>query len=161
MLKVKAQPVDFEKAIAMAKGKAPDKPVVTLSKHGVRKIWDNYDVIDDIQVDYRTRIRIAIGTRDGYRYVSFREFRWVDRYGDWNPTKNGFMIPMQAPFHTEDSIVPVIRNTGDDFYDAYTRAMEAVRDMPLSDPDKSMYILTHYNRKTAVTAREVESNENQ
>lgn len=161
MLKVKAQPVDYEKAVTLAKDKAPDLPVVMLSKHGVRKVWDNYEVIKDVHVDYRTFIRIAVGTLDGYRYITFREFRWVNKYGDWRPGKNGFKIPMFAPFHTEDSIVPVIKDTGNEFYDAYTKAMEAVMTMPLADSEKSMYILTHYNRKTAVTAREVESNEDQ
>lgn len=154
MLKAQAKPVDYEKAIALAKGMAPDKPVVRLSQYGVRKVWDNYEVITDVYISDTKFIRIAAGTIDGYRKVNLREFYYSKRDCEWKPGQSGFLIPMVAPIFTGESDVPTFKEIGKEFLDGLITATNTAQTMELADPDKAMYILRNYTKSTIIKAKE-------
>lgn len=160
----RARLVDYDSAVAAAKERAPDKPVtpVVLNRtYGVRKIFDNHQVIADINKGDKYRIRIAAGTLDGYRYVTLREFYYHKGEDTWKPGRDGMYIPMFAPFKTEGSDVPTIKDVGNAFLESFIKAMEVAQTMPLADDEKTMYILSNYTKGTAVKAKETSNNEDQ
>lgn len=154
MLKAQAKPLDYEKAVALAKGMAPDKPVVQLSKFGVRKLWDNYEVIADVYISDTKFIRIAAGTIDGYRKVSLREFYYSKRDCEWKPGQSGFIIPMVEPIFTDESELPTFKETGNEFLEGIIKATKTAQTMELADQDKAMYILRDYTKSKIVKAKE-------
>ena len=160
MIVAQARVVDYDKAVATAKSKVPDKPVVQLGKHNLRKIWDNYEIIADVKTDDRRFIRIATGTLDGFRYVTLREFYYHARDEVFKPGKNGLRIPMSSPFY-EDHSGPTIRKVGIEFLEHFIRAFDVAQTMSLADPKNAMYISNHYTKKTAVKMKEISNNENQ
>lgn len=154
MLIAQAKPVDYEKAIQLAKGKAPDRPLVQLAHYGVRKIWDNYEVIADVPIADNKFIRIAAGTNDGYRKVILREFYYSKRDCEWRPGQSGFIIPMVEPIFTDESDLPTFRETGNEFLEGIIKATETAKTMELSNPEKALYILRNYNKSTIIKAKE-------
>ena len=160
----RAKEVDYDNAVATAKERAPDRPmksVVLKRNYGIRKIYDNYQVITDVYKNDKLRIRIAAGTLDGYRYIILREFYYSKRDDNWKPGKDGLVIPMFSPFKNPDSKVPTIKDVGNTFLENFTKAMEVAQTMPLADEEKTMYILSNYLRGTAVKAKETSNNEDQ
>ncbi len=160
----RAKLVDYDKAVAAAKERAPDKPVtsVVLNRtYGVRKIFDNYEVIADIPKGDRYRIRIAAGTLDGQRIVTLREFYYHNGEDTWKPGRDGMYIPMFAPFKVEGSDVPVIKDVCNAFLESFIKAMQVAQTMPLADDENTIYILSNYTRGTAVKAKEISNDENQ
>lgn len=162
MIIAQARPVDYDKAIEMAKGKVPDKPVVNLSKHSLHKIWDNHEIIADVPTDDAHFIRIVSGTIDGYRYVTLREFYYNHGDGEFKAGKNGIRIPMFAPFYTEGTgSTPVIKDIGKSIVESFMKAIDTANTMPLVDKNNSLFISTHYNKRNAVKLKETSNNENQ
>ena len=154
----RARMVDYDSAVAAAKERAPDKPVkpVVLSRtYGIRKIFDNYKIIADIDKGDKYRIRIAAGTLDGYRCVTLREFYYHKGDDMWKPGKFGMHIPMFAPFKTEGSDVPTIKDVGNAFLESFIKAMEVAQTMPLADDENTIYILNNYTKSTAAKAKEI------
>lgn len=160
----RAKLVDYDKAVAAAKERAPDRPVtsVVLNRtYGVRKIFDNHQIIADIPKGDRFRIRIAAGTLDGQRIVTLREFYYHKCSDTWKPGKDGIYIPLFAPFKTEGSDIPTIKDVGNAFLESFIKAFEVAQTMPLADDEKTMYILSNYTKSTAVKAKETSNNEDQ
>lgn len=160
----RAKLVDYDSAVAAAKERAPDRPVtsVVLNRtYGVRKIFDNYEIIADIPKGDRYRIRIAAGTLNGQRLVTLREFYYHKGEDTWKPGRDGMYIPMFAPFKTEGSDVPTIKDVGNAFLESFIRAMEVAQSMPLADDEKTMYIWSNYTKSTAVKMKETSNNEDQ
>lgn len=159
MIVAQAREVDYDKAVMTAKGKAPTRPVVHLSSHNLRKIFDNYQIIGDVKTDDRRFIRVAVGTLDGYRYVTLREFYYHARDEVFKPGKYGIRIPMASPFY-EDHSGPTIRSVGPELLEHLIRAFDTAQTMDLADPNNALYIGQHYSRKDAVKMKEIGNNEN-
>lgn len=160
----RAKLVDYDKAVAAAKERAPDRPVtsVVLNRtYGVRKIFDNYTLIADVKKGDKHFIRIAAGTLDGHRYVTLREFYYHKSSDTWKPGRDGMYIPMFAPFKVAGSDVPAIKDVGNTFLENFIKAVEVAQTMPLTDDEKTMYILSNYSKGTAVKAKETSNNEDQ
>lgn len=158
---VQAKPANYDRAVALAKDKAPDLPVVQLGKYGVRKIWDNYEIIADARTDDRHFIRIAVGTIDGYRYVILREFYLRHGEDTWYPGKNGLRIPIKMPMYPNGATLPTFVDVGDEFLEGFTKAIEAAKTMELANKDNAIYILKNYSRATSIKMKEISSNEDQ
>lgn len=160
----RARPVDYDKAVAAAKERAPDRPVtpVVLNKvYGVRKVFDNYEFIADVQKEDRFRTRIAAATLNGFRYVVLREFYYHSKSDSWRPGKNGLYIPMFVPTRLNGGDVPQIVDVGDTFLANFMKAMEVAKTMPLADDNNMLYILPNYTKSTSVRAKETRNNEDQ
>lgn len=68
-----------------------DKPPV------MRRIWDNYVVIGEVQKSDFIKYVVAAAVRDGVRYVNVREFYYGKKSGLWKPGKDGITIPLVIP----------------------------------------------------------------
>lgn len=157
-----ARALDYDKAATLAKSKAPKEsmvPVVLTRTYGIRKIYDNYQVIAEIEKDARHRIRVAAGTLDGYRYVILREFYYSKREDTWKPGREGMFIPLVVPFKTAGSSIPTFKDIGAEFFESVTKAMEVAKTMPLADAENTVYIPTNYTKSKAVKAKEISDNE--
>lgn len=159
MIVVQAKPVDYDSAVDRAKGKVPDKPVVNLGTRDLHKIFDNYRIIGDVEVDERHMLRIAAGTLDGYRYVTIREFYYNHYSGTFKPARFGVRIPMISPFY-EDGKGITLKNVGDDVLANIVKAFAEAQTMDLADPNNALYIDKHYIKKDAVKMKETSNNEN-
>ena len=154
MLIAQARPIDYDKAVATAKKKAPDMPTVLLAKYGVRKLWDNYEIIADVPTDDAHFLRIAAGTLNGFRQVIIHEFYFNKQEGTWKPGKKGMQIPMLVPFYACDDVY-AIRDVGTEFLEKFTQAVNTAQSMPLADSDNAMYILRNYTKSTTIKSKEI------
>jgi len=62
-----------------------------------KRIWDNYEVVGEIQKSDRIKFVMAAAVRDGVRYVNIREFYCKVSTGEWKPGRDGITIPLMLP----------------------------------------------------------------
>lgn len=161
MIVAQARPIDYDKAVATAKSKVPDKPVVRLSSHNLHKIWDNHEIIADVPTDDTHFVRIVAGTVDGHRYVSLREFYYNHGDGIFKAGKFGIRIPMISPFYAEGTgSTPVIKDVSKTLVESFLKAVETANTMPLVDREKALYISDNYSKRNAIKMKEIGNNEN-
>lgn len=156
MIIVQAQPIDHDALAAKAKAKVPDKPVVHLGRYGVYKMYDNYRPIEDIRVSERKCIRVAIGTRDGYRYVVLREFyrKVNDPEDGWMPGRDGLIIPVTGVVFSVDD-PPKFIEVCKPLFEACTRALHEAETMELYDKENALYRLKSARRTDHIKLKEV------
>lgn len=165
MLKAVARPTDHAKLADMAKDKAPTMPVVNLKPYKVKRLWDNYKVITEIQKTDRLKFVIAAGARDGFRCLSIREFYRRTSDKTWQPGKNGILIPLKSPLWAGvTNGVPNIIEPLRMLIDVLPEAIKVVETIELSDPDNAVWILPRTTVGSRVKATEIKEdtkNENQ
>lgn len=140
MIVAQAKPVDYDALAARAKEKVPDKPVVQLGRYGVHKMYDNYRPIADIRKSTRKCIRVAIGTRDGYRYVILREFYKSRTSDGWVPGREGMIIPLTGVIFSEDD-PPKFINVCETLFNTCIEALHEAETMELYDKENALYRL--------------------
>lgn len=108
-----------------------------------KRIWDNYEIIGEVQKSTGIKFVIAAATREGFRYINIREFYFRKRDGVWKPGRDGITIPLVAGI-----------NKGESFIKPYKELMFTLADaakfaatMELIDADKAIWI--EPERKTA------------
>ena len=102
----------------------------------MKRIWDNYKVIGEVQKSAAIKFIIAAAIRDGVRYINVREFYLRKRDGVWKPGRDGITIPL---------IVPVEKGTK--FLTPYKELIKLViscatelKTMPLADEANAVYM---------------------
>lgn len=99
------------------------------------RIWDNYQVIGEVDKAYRIKWVIGACTRDGVRFVNVHEFYYAANEDVWKPSRSGMSIPLLIPkelgtvlIHPYDALVKVLQE-----------AKEVAKEMDLADADAAIY----------------------
>ena len=113
-------------------------------KPKLKKLWDNYKEIAEVQKNERLKFVIAAGTREGFRCLSIREFYFAKRDGVWKPGRDGILIPIVSPFKTTKNGVldgpPKMLHPMQELLELLPGAVETATAMPLEDPENAMWI---------------------
>ena len=78
-----------------------DKP----TQPRVKRIWDNYKVIGEVQKSDRIKFVVAAGIRDGVKYINIREFYLRQKDSEWMPGKDGITIPLLVPIEKGTKLI--------------------------------------------------------
>lgn len=102
----------------------------------LKRLWDNYVVVGEVQKSSKIKFVVAAGVRDGVKYINIREFYFRKRDGEWRPAKDGITIPLLIPI-----------NDGTQLIEPYVELMQVLADtkdtlelMELSDPNNAIYV---------------------
>jgi len=101
----------------------------------LKRIWDNYKELGEIQKSSRIKFIVGAGIRKGVKYINIREFylRKVDSV--WRPGRDGITIPL---------IVPLEQNTVQitpykEFISLLQKAADELNKMELYDEEHAVY----------------------
>jgi hypothetical protein len=163
MLRVEAKEIDHDKLAGLAKEKAPTKPTVKLDKKGIKKVWDNYIVVNEVRKNDRLKFVLAAGTRDGYRCLSIREFYRRRSDKTWQPGREGILIPLKSPFYgdVKDNPNPTMIEPLYDLLKAIPEALKVVETMELYDLNNAVWQLPNTVAGTRVKMKEVKEDNNE
>ena len=102
----------------------------------LKRLWDNYVIIGEVQKSSKIKFVVAAAVRDGVKYINIREFYFRQRDGVWRPAKDGITIPLLIPI-----------NDGTQWIEPYVELMQVLADakdtlelMALSDPENAVYV---------------------
>ena len=101
----------------------------------MKRIWDNYKVIGEVQKSGSIKFVIAAAIRDGVKYINIREFYIRKKDGVWMPGRDGITIPLVVPINNgKDRLSPyseMIR-----LIEGTAKELEA---LPLADEANAVY----------------------
>lgn len=107
-----------------------------------RRVWDNYQVIGEVQKNERLKLVIGAGCRDGYRCIVIREFYWRKADATWVPGRDGIVIPLMAPLKGQydeqgkvKTITPAV-----EALTVIAKAYTVADSMPLADPENEVWM---------------------
>lgn len=102
----------------------------------MKRIWDNFKNIGEVKKSDSTKLVVSAACRDGVKYIAIREFYFSKRTQEWNPARDGIVLPLSVPI-----------NNGTEMIEPYaglitemTKAANALADMPLMDEKHAVYI---------------------
>lgn len=99
-------------------------------------LWENYEVIGAVQKGDSTKMVVALGCRDGIKYIVIREFYYTKKREAWRPSKYGLTIPYMIPIKKgTERIAPFAG-----LIDVLINAIEQLEDFALSDEANTVYI---------------------
>jgi hypothetical protein len=101
----------------------------------MRKVWDNYRVIGEVTKSDRTKFVVALGTRDGVKYINIREFYLKKKEQIWKPSLEGISIPLTYPIQEGTKILRPA--TG--LMNLITMAVQQSPDFALADPEHEIW----------------------
>ena len=101
----------------------------------MKRIWDNYKVIGEVQKSGSIKFVIAAAIRDGVKYINIREFYIRKKDGVWMPGRDGITIPLVVPINDgKDRLMP---------YSEMIRLIEGtakeLETLPLADEANAVY----------------------
>lgn len=102
----------------------------------LKRLWDNYIVIGEVQKSSRIKFVIAAGVRDGVKYINIREFYLRQRDGEWRPAKDGITIPLLIPINDGTQLIEPYN----EFIQVLADAKDTLELMELSDPENAVYV---------------------
>ena len=62
-----------------------------------KRLWDNYEIIGEVQKSTYIKVVVGAGIRDGVRYINVREFYLIRKDDTWMPGRDGITIPLIMP----------------------------------------------------------------
>lgn len=102
----------------------------------LKKIWDNYVVVKEVQKAQNIKLVVAVGVRAGVKYINIREFYHRKRDDTWNPGRDGITIPVLLPIDRGTKrITPLY-----DFTVALAEATELMETIDLYDDNNAVYM---------------------
>lgn len=111
---------------------------MTDKEQKLKKIWDNYVVIKEVQKAQNIKLVVAVGVRAGVKYINIREFYHRKRDNTWNPGRDGITIPVLLPIDRGTKrITPLY-----DFTVALAEATEVMENIALYDDNNAVYMPT-------------------
>lgn len=157
----KATPVDYKRVAEFGREKA-STPKVRLSQFGVRRLWDNYQIIGEVIKSTNRKFVVAACTVDGYRYLSITEFYYRVCDCTWQPSSVGITVPVMCPdfANMTDDGLPTMMRPLDALIELIDQAKSTVETMELVDPDNRIYIARRTNLRS-ITTNDNNSKENQ
>lgn len=102
----------------------------------IKRLWDNYDVVGEVQKSDKIKFVIGAGVRDGVRYLNIREFYYTKKDDTWKPGRDGITVPLTVPIEQGTRII----NPYDGFIEMLQLAAETVKGMALSDPTRAVLV---------------------
>lgn len=101
-----------------------------------KRIWDNYQVVGEVQKSSKIKFVVGAGIRDGVRYINIREFYMRQRDGEWRPGRDGITIPLMIPVdHASRRINPY-----NDLLPLLAETAEVLKGMELYNENNAVYI---------------------
>lgn len=101
-----------------------------------KRLWDNYQVVGEVQKSDKIKFVVGAGIRDGVKYVNIREFYYTKRDSTWKPGRDGITIPLLVPIEKGTKLIKPFEG----FIDILNKTVEVLSDMPLSDINNAVYI---------------------
>ena len=102
----------------------------------MKRIWDNFETIGEVQKTDRTKFMVSTATRDGYRYVVVREFYKAVKTDTWHPAKDGIMIPLAVPLKNNGGTI----TPATDLFGMLKTAILQAAKMELMDESKMVFV---------------------
>lgn len=102
----------------------------------VKRVWDNYRVIGEVQKSDCIKFVVAAAVRDGVKYINIREFYMRKRDGIWKPGRDGITIPMLVPVEKGTVLIKPYK----ELIKLFDQAGEELRTMELYDEKTAVYI---------------------
>jgi hypothetical protein len=101
-----------------------------------KRLWDNNEVIGEVQLSERTKLVVAVSIRDGIKYLNFREFYSKKSTNEWKPAFAGFCMGIDVPIENNTFVLHPVQP----FLDLIDQAIGTAAIMPLYDETKAVYI---------------------
>ena len=102
----------------------------------MKRIWDNYKVIGEVQKSGSIKFVIAAAIRDGVKYINIREFYIRKKDGVWMPGRDGITIPLVVPVNNgADRLTPY-----SEMVELISKAATELETMELADEAHAVYI---------------------
>lgn len=96
-------------------------------------VFDNYKEIGSVPSGNKRRIQVNVGIKDGVTMIVMREFYFQRE--EWKPGYNGMTVPVRLPINKGTTIIDPLS----DLLNLVAQAVEISKDMPLSDPENTLY----------------------
>ena len=74
-------------------------------KPKIKRIWDNYQTIGEVQKSDHLKLVVSAATRDGVRYINIREFYFKTSTGTWGHGRDGITIPLLRPIEKGTKLI--------------------------------------------------------
>ena len=100
-----------------------------------KRIWDNYEEVGEIQKSDRLKFIVAVGVRDGVKYLNIREFYLKKSEGIWKPGRDGISLPIKLPINKGTEIIMPYEG----FRDLLAKAAEFSESIALYDEANALY----------------------
>lgn len=101
----------------------------------MKRIWDNYKVIGEVQKSGSIKFVVAAAIRDGVKYINIREFYIRKRDNVWMPGRDGITIPIAVPIESGKKII----TPGKALTDLIDETVVALSTMELLDEANAVY----------------------
>lgn len=102
----------------------------------MRRLWDNYKVLNTIQKTECLRLEVAVGIRDGIKYLFIQEYYYSKKADKWGPSRHVLSIPLVVPYERGTKL----RTPFADFIKTLQDVVEAFDTMELYDPEHMVVI---------------------
>ena len=102
----------------------------------MKRVWDNYKVIGEIQKSDSIKIVVAAAIRDGVRYVNLREFYIRKKDNQWMPGRDGLTIPLVIPIKKGTEILKPLK----EIVPLLTKTAKELITMPIEDANNAVFM---------------------
>lgn len=110
-----------------------------------KRIWDNYEVIGEVQKTDAIKFVIAAAIRDGVKYINVREFYLRKTDEVWRPGRDGITIPIVYPIKQGTELI----RPYDELSKMFLKTSIALKTMELFDEEKAVYKEDKESKKNA------------
>ena len=106
-----------------------------------RKLWDNYRVIGEVRKGEKYKFVVGAATRNGFRFVTIREFYYRKYDETWQAGKDGLTIPIITPLDRRNpvngklQVITPMKN----LLAMLPKALEVASTMELADPENELW----------------------
>lgn len=100
-----------------------------------KRIWDNFELVGEVQKSAGIKYQFSAACRDGIRYINIREFYLRKKDNEWCPGRDGITIPLVMP--VEEGAV--FLTPFQEFNKILQDAAAIANDMALSNEAKAVY----------------------
>lgn len=107
-----------------------------MEEQKMKKLWDNYKVIGEVQKSDKIKQVVGAGIREGARYLVIREFYYRKKDDSWQPGKDGITVPLELPINNGAERIEPYKHLANLMNEAATE----LRSMELSDPEHAVYM---------------------
>ena len=113
-----------------------------MEEQKMKKLWDNYKVIGEVQKSDKIKQVVGAGIRDGARYLVTRELYYRKKDDSWQPGKGGITVPLEVPINNGTERIEPYKH----LINLMAKAAVELRAMELSDPEHAVYTLVKPGR---------------
>lgn len=100
----------------------------------MKKIWDNHEIIGEVQKSNATKLVVTLATREGVKYINIRE--WYKKQSDniWRPGSAGIILPVSATVAGQEVECAI------EFLNLVDIATNLSKDFALADDEKAVWV---------------------